>query len=313
MKRQFVCLFLIQLLLLFAVTASMSQVEVVFILGYVEVRKQGQNHWEVARKDMELSAEDLVRIPPKATLRVRLENGDAVYFVSGQESPIDELAPVKKKRIVDGRTRSSKAANRSRHRVGQNRQAVQQRTDSPMTNRYVEFLLSKNEEDANDESVRSFAQSVVRDISITTNTGYPNRNIARVQHLFNALKNLTIRPSDDEQSPASQEIQAPSTTLKTRQGSDLDIARLYMALLNAAGVEARPRGDNNVPLFIVFDSGIPAGAAQSVTVNRKLYFVENDTVWLPTQITPSTDNFIKAWYKGSDVNRITNYELRITN
>ncbi|MFQ6041693.1 MAG: hypothetical protein ACE5PV_12620, partial [Candidatus Poribacteria bacterium] len=61
------------------------------------------------------------------------------------------------------------------------------------------------------------------------------------------------------------------------------------------------------------NSGIAADAARSVTVNKRLYLVENDLVWFPVQITPSTDNFIKAWYKGSDVNRITNYELRTTN
>ena len=118
---------------------------------------------------------------------------------------------------------------------------------------------------------------------------------------MDALKDLTIKPTDNEQPQSSQDIQHPSTTLGTRQGNDLELTRLYLALLNAAGVEAKPRGDNNVPLFIAFNSGIAASEVQSITVNKKLYFVENEHVWFPIQITPSTDNFIKAWYKGSEV------------
>ena len=133
------------------------------------------------------------------------------------------------------------------------------------------------------------------------NTSYPSRNIARAQQLLDALKDLTIKPTDNEQPPAIHDIQSPSKTLKTGQGNYLDVARLHLALLNAAGVEAKPCGDNNAPLFIAFNSGIAASEVQSITVNKKLYFVENEHVWFPIQITPSTDNFIKAWYKGSEV------------
>jgi len=295
---QFVCLFLINLWLLLAVTTSMAKVEVISILGYVEVRKQQQNYWEVAKRGMALSTEDLVRIPPKATLRVSLESGDTVYFVPGQEKQVKDLAPTEKRRIVDGRTRSSKAEDMSRRWVQQTKQSAR---PFGMINQHVEFLLSTLEEDANKESVNHFAQRVVEDIPNTTDTGYPSRNIARVQHLFNELRNLKIKPSDNKQPQTTQGIQSPSTTLSTNQGNYLDVTRLYLALLNAAGVEAKPRGDDNAPLFIVFNSGIAANESQSVTVNKKLYFVENDTVWFSIQITPSTDNFIKAWYKGSEI------------
>jgi len=296
---KFVCLFLIiNLWLLFAVTTSMAKVEVISILGYVEVRKQQQHYWEVAKRGMALSTEDLVRIPPKATLRVSLESGDAVYFVPGQEKQVKDLAPTEKRRIVDGRTRSSKAADKSRRWVQQTKQSAR---PFWMTNQHVEFLLSTLEEDANNESVKDFAQRVVEDIPPTTNTGYPSRNIARAQYLFDELRNLKIKPFDNEQPQSIQEIQPPSTTLSTNQGNYLDVTRLYLTLLNAAGVEAKPHGDDNAPLFIVFNSGIAANESQSITVNKKLYFVENDTVWFSIQITPSTDNFIKAWYKGTEI------------
>jgi len=310
MKKQFVCLFFINLFLLFSVAASVANVEVVSVLGYVEVRKQGHNYWEVAKKGMALSDEDLVRIPPKATFRVRLESGDAVYFVPGQERRAKDLAPAEKRRIVDGRARSSKATDmfasltdakdlRSRQ---VERQLGNSAPPSPKANQYVDVILSTIEEDANNKAVRDFAQSVLEDILITTTTGYPNRNIACAQHLLDILRRrIKIKSSDTEQSQSIQNIQSPSKILENCQGNDLDVARLYLALLNAAGVEAQPRGDNKVPLFIVFNSNIPVGEAQSITVNKKLYFVENDTVWFPIQITSSTDNFIKAWYRGSEV------------
>ncbi len=327
MKKQCVCLFFINLFWLFSVAASVANVEVVSVLGYVEIRRQGHNYWEVAKKGMALSDEDLVRIPPKATFRVRLESGDAVYFVPGQERLVKDLAPSEKRRIVDGRARSSKATDmfasltdakglRSRQ---VERQIGNSALPSPMANQYVDFLLSTLAEDANNKIVRDLARSVLEDIPITTNTGYPNRNIVRAQHLLDILSrririkssdNLFVRLTtipkvlsngqDNEQSQPTQDIQSPSKTLEYRQGNDLDVARLYLALLNAAGVEAQPRGDNNVPLFIVFNSNIPAGEAQSITVNKKLYFVEKDTVWFPIQITSSTDNFIKAWYRGTE-------------
>jgi hypothetical protein len=376
MKKQCVCLFFINLFLLFSVTASVANVEVVSVLGYVEIRRQGHNYWEVAKKGMALSDEDLVRIPPKATFRVRLESGDAVYFVPGQERLAKDLAPSEKRRIVDGRARSSKAANMfasltdakglrfasSTFRFAERSRQVEHQIGnsalpSLMTNQHVDFLLSTLEEDANNKIVRDLARSVLEYIPITTNTGYPNRNIVRAQHLLDMLRggirikssdNLFVRLTtpdsrdparrgipkvlssppaygipkretpeaglwsngqDNEQSVSRQasvnsqptkDIQSPSKTLENRQGNDFDVARLYLALLNAAGVEAKPRGDNNVPLFIVFNSNIPAGEAQSITVNKKLYVVENDTVWFPIQITSSTDNFIKAWYRGSE-------------
>ena len=358
MKKQCVCLFFINLFLLFSVAASVANVlsvstpipkvlvetdkknvEVVSVLGYVEIRRQGHNYWEVAKKGMALSDEDLVRIPPKATFRVRLESGDAVYFVPGQERLAKNLAPSEKRRIVDGRARSSKATDmfasltdakglRSRQ---VERQIGNSALPSPMANQYVDFLLSTLTEDTNNKTVRDFARSVLEGIPLTTSTGYPNRNIVRAQHLLDILsRRIRITSSDlpapqsprqagNEQSVSrqasvnsisllqalvhsqpTQDIQSPSKTLEARQGNDLDVVRLYLALLNAAGVEAKPRGDNNVPLFIVFNSNIPAGEAQSITVNKKLYFVENDTVWFPIQITSSTDNFIKAWYKGTE-------------
>jgi hypothetical protein len=298
MKKQCVCLFLINLFLLFSVTASMAKVEVVSILGYVEVRKHEQNYWEVAKKGMELSDEDLVRIPPKATFRARLENGDFVYYVPGQEMLIKDLSPVEKKRTVDGITRSSKATDMSRQRLQQTQKPAPL---SLLTNQHVDFLLSALKEDANDASVRDFVQKVAKDIPVATDTGYPNHNIARAQHLLNMLMTKLKPPDNDQPQQATQNIQPPSITLKNGQGNDLDIVRLYLALLNTAGVEAKPRGDNSVSLFIVFNSGIPAGEVQSITVNKKLYLLEDDTVWLPIQITTSSDNFIKAWYRGSEV------------
>ncbi|MFQ6043048.1 MAG: hypothetical protein ACE5PV_19515, partial [Candidatus Poribacteria bacterium] len=219
-----------------------EQVEVASILGYVEVRKQGQNYWEAAKRGMKLSAEDLVRIPPKAIFRVRFASGEAVYFVPGQERLFKDLAPSEKRRIVDGRTRSSKAADMSRQRLSQLRQSALKRKNSPMTTQYAEFLSSVLSEDADNGTVRDFVQRSLKDISITTNAGYPSRNIAIAQRLLDALRKSGIKFSNREQSEAP--IQPPSTTLEIRQGDDLDVARLYLALLNAAGVEAKAWGDN---------------------------------------------------------------------
>ena len=346
-RRQCVFLLGIHLLLLFFVTASIANVEVVSILGYVEIRRQGNNYWEVAKKSMELSDEDLVRIllgeahhlvfdrwavaradafdlaavQRRAIQRAADQLMRALAGVGnpGQEKLAKDLAPSEKRRIVDGRTRSAKATNMSRQGV---RQTENSAPPSLMTNHQVDFLLSTLAEDANNKVVRDLARSIVEDIPLKTNTSYPNRNIVCAQHLLEILlSNLNIKPSDNEQP------QSPTKTLEIRQGdertkffsvsfdqifsrtkfgscNDLDVARLYLALLNAAGVEAKPQGDNNVPLFIVFNSSVPAGEAQSITVNKKLYSVENDTVWFPIQITPSTDNFIKAWYKGSELNTL---------
>jgi len=183
---------------------------VVSVLGYVEIRRQGHNYWEVAKKGMALSDEDLVRIPPKATFRVRLESGDAVYFVPGQEKLAKDLAPSEKRRIVDGRARSSKAANmfasltdyrgkEARWQDGKGEEARWQNGKmaiAPLPP--CPFLLSTLAEDTNNKTVRDFARSVLEEIPLTTNTGYPNRNIVRAQHLLGILsRRIRITSSDN--------------------------------------------------------------------------------------------------------------------
>ncbi len=92
-------------------------------------------------------------------------------------------------------------------------------------------------------------------------------------------------------------IQYPAQTLQSKAGDCDDLTVLYASLLEAAGI-ATALVDFPGHIFLLFDSGILRRQAYQLPLDRQLYVVRGEKLWIPVEITQLDRTFHQAWQTG---------------
>ncbi len=130
-----------------------------------------------------------------------------------------------------------------------------------------------------------------------------NKNLQSAIQLFDALGIHGMTYIKDPKTPfikysklknITDYIQYPREALKFKSGDCDDLTALYNALLENLGINTALA---LVPghIFMLFDTEIPAAKKHDISINDKLLFIRNGTVWIPVETTLLGESFIKAW------------------
>jgi transglutaminase-like putative cysteine protease len=122
-----------------------------------------------------------------------------------------------------------------------------------------------------------------------------NDNMQNAAWLYEGLKaaGIAIRRESENK------IQFPAETLVYRSGEVRDIALLYAASLEAAGIKAAflPVGDD---LIVAVSLDIDQRAAQALFTGNEKIIIVDDSVWLPLSMASLEDGFYAAWHNAAD-------------
>jgi tetratricopeptide (TPR) repeat protein len=90
----------------------------------------------------------------------------------------------------------------------------------------------------------------------------------------------------------------PVETIDKLGGDCDDLSILYAAVLEALGV---PTAFVTAPghIYIAFDLGISAAAAQQAFADARDIYVRNGTAWMPIEVTERARSFVDAWRLGA--------------
>ena len=169
-----------------------------------------------------------------------------------------------------------------------------------------------------EECVRSFAKRAVqRELQFSPAARRKFRAILkpRVEYamsLFNVLGDMGFHYVPDPNTPytaASQKdtlvidhIHYPAEFLASnvKAGDCDDLAVLYATLLESVGV---PTALLDVPghLFMMLDSGIPAGKRTRLPLDSTMFIVHGDRLWFPIETTLISASFMGAWSAGAEL------------
>lgn len=130
------------------------------------------------------------------------------------------------------------------------------------------------------------------------------RNFFRARTLFDALSGRLLYVHDPRGS--QDHVQYPSETLDLRGGDCDDLTVLFCSMLSSIGIRTAfvdvvpPEAPDSAHIYLMFDTGIPAGEAGLLSDNPKRYVVRGaqsgpPTVWVPLEPTLTRKGFDAAW------------------
>ena len=136
-------------------------------------------------------------------------------------------------------------------------------------------------------------------------------NLQTAKVLFEALGRMGIQYRRDPNIPFYKDdrVQFATETIELRHGDCDDLVVLYASLLESAGihaafVEVKDPDQEMAHLYLMFDSGLAAGQAASISSNEKRYVVREDArgrsmAWIPVETTLVARGFEPAWEAGA--------------
>jgi hypothetical protein len=125
-----------------------------------------------------------------------------------------------------------------------------------------------------------------------------NWNFQYAIWLIEGLRAGGISRSDT--SSDKTKVQFPAETLSRGTGNSRDIALLYAATLEGAGVPAALIKTEN-DFLTAFSLGINAKAAETLFNGTDRILIVNDEVWLPLSMNTFNDGFTAAWTQAQAV------------
>jgi tetratricopeptide (TPR) repeat protein len=159
----------------------------------------------------------------------------------------------------------------------------------------------------NDDRVRNFAAQYAADARDKTSLMI-NWRFRAALALFEAMRMHGIGYVADattpylklsEQAEAVDLLRFPVETLVAKAGDCDDLSILYAALLESANIQA---AFVTTPghIFVAFDLGLDKNAAGETFSNQAdLIFREDDSVWMPVEVTLVREGFQRAWKTGA--------------
>ena len=153
-----------------------------------------------------------------------------------------------------------------------------------------------------DPLLRDFVRRAVRDES---EPGIINPRLLRAMMAYESLSALGLRYSEDPTSPYStvstdrvDSVQFPRETLRLRVGDCDDLSVLYSAALAQLGMDS---AFVHLPghLLLMFDTGLGAAQAETISVDPDLLVIHADKVWVPVETTLVGAPFVEAWAEGA--------------
>ncbi|MBT4613330.1 MAG: hypothetical protein HOM68_06990 [Gemmatimonadetes bacterium] len=160
-----------------------------------------------------------------------------------------------------------------------------------------------------DRTVDGFARSLLVAFEEEARAlGTPGRNLIRAMVLFEALKQHEVRYVPDANTPYARSsvdkttidhVQYPAEVLKRKAGDCDDLTALYCALLENVGI-ATALVDYPGHIFPMFDTGISRNDADLLPLDKNLYVVFDERLWIPLEITQLDKSFLHAWRAGVD-------------
>lgn len=163
---------------------------------------------------------------------------------------------------------------------------------------------------AQDPVVSDFARALLAGADPAAESGNL-RNLYVAMRAFDGLGAYGIQYVPDPNNPFSRvsetrdavdQVQYPRQLLASRAGDCDDTSVLYCALLENLGV-ATAFCDGPGHILMLFDSGIHARNAMSLSLGEDLYVVRGDRVWIPVETTMLGKPFLQAWVEGADIYR----------
>jgi hypothetical protein len=103
-----------------------------------------------------------------------------------------------------------------------------------------------------------------------------------------------LRAGGISHSSVGTQVQFPAETLSYGTGNSRDIALLYAAALEGAGVPAALIKTEN-DFLTAFSLGVNARAAETLFNGTDRILIVNDEVWLPLSMNAFNDGFTAAW------------------
>ncbi len=155
-----------------------------------------------------------------------------------------------------------------------------------------------------DEAVLGLSRRVLRDSSAAG-------VFAKAQALFGALAHTGLRYHSDPNIPFYRDdrVQFASETLALGAGDCDDLAVLCASLFESAGihtafVDVRDPQKELAHLYLMFDTGVTAAQAASLSSNEKRYLLRENrigqsTAWIPLETTLVAKGFAEAWQAGA--------------
>lgn len=155
----------------------------------------------------------------------------------------------------------------------------------------------------NDDPVKSFVRKAIRELKQDMSRDLPP-NIANAVALFDALSTHPITYVKDPTSKRTEEVTLdyvnyPRETLKGSTGDCDDLSALFASCLENIGI---PTAMVYVPghIFILFNTGVFYKNAERIGLNKELYVVKNNYIWLPVEATLLGHSFYDALQKGAE-------------
>lgn len=134
-------------------------------------------------------------------------------------------------------------------------------------------------------------------------------NLEKARYIFDALGQTVRYVSDPKLS--RDFVQYPSETIALNSGDCEDITVCYASLLMSVGISAAfvdvlPADTAaDAHLYLMFDTGIKADRARTLSENPKRYIIRRteknvETVWIPVETTLLRSGFDEAWDAGAE-------------
>jgi len=158
-----------------------------------------------------------------------------------------------------------------------------------------------------DESIIGFANDAVKIYENQKERLIINKNISNSLLIYNALKEYGILYRKDPNTPYSQSSKSvdnilyPYELLRTKKGDCDDTTVLYATLLESLGIHTALIAVPN-HILMMFDTGIHEREQLMLCVDKDMYVVYKQHVWLPIETTYfcKEESFFKAWKKGAE-------------
>lgn len=154
-----------------------------------------------------------------------------------------------------------------------------------------------------DDTLTVFIRQMVN--AYNPQKGAVNARILKAMTVYNGLSAYGIRYLLDPNTPydklaASQldTVQFPRETLRQRSGDCDDLSILLAASLTNLGIETAVL---DVPqhLLMMFNTGVPEAAKDSVSLHDESLAIINGEVWIPLEATLIATSFTEAWAEGA--------------
>jgi hypothetical protein len=150
-----------------------------------------------------------------------------------------------------------------------------------------------------DPVVADMAGIAVRSADIVSSV---NRDMLNAMAIFAAVKTSGAGYVKDPSSKTGKtnldRIQYPRETLKRKSGDCDDLAVLYAALLEAAGIQPAIISYSD-HVLVMFNTGIYEKNRLSISPDTLQTISHNGTLWIPVETTMIGKGFVDAWHSAS--------------